>query len=78
MDRFCFYTVRLSPERYVFVICRPGKHHSVLKDSLSMFKLFRPDFEANLLSVRELPLIKATLKSGPIFLDKYYETLLTK
>ena len=48
MDLSCFYRL---PKRVRFV----GQES--LTVSFSMFKLFRPDFEATWLSVRELPLV---------------------
>ena len=58
MDLFCFYRGRLMPERYAFGNLQIRKTSLfVTKASFSMFKLFRPNFEAILLSVRELLLV---------------------
>ena len=57
MDLFCFCRGRLLPERYPFYDLQvKTTSFFVLKVSFSMFKFFRPDFEAILLSVRELTL----------------------
>ena len=58
MDLFCFYRGRLLPERFVFCDLYARKtSFFVLKVCFSMFKLFRPDYEAISLSVRELALV---------------------
>ena len=52
-----------------FATCGSGKHHAfVPQGSFSMFKLFRPDFEAILLSVRELSLVSPILRKCARFL----------
>ena len=56
MDPFGFYRGRLLPERYAFCELLVKKtSFFVLKVFFSMFELFKPDFEAILLSVRKLP-----------------------
>ena len=52
MDQFCFYRGRLLPERYPFRdLWFKTASFFILYVSASTFKLFKPDFEAILLSV---------------------------
>ena len=60
MDLFCFYrgNVETLPETYTFCnLYVKTTSFFVLQVSFSMFKFYKPDFEAILLSVRELPLV---------------------
>ena len=57
MDLFCFTEEDYCLKGVYFAISNSGASFFVLKVSFSMFKLFRPDFEAISLSVREPPLV---------------------
>ena len=68
MDLFCFYKGRILPEIHNFCNFVGQKQLSLYKSLLSMFKRFRPDFDAVSLSVRELSLIQAILRMWAYFL----------
>ena len=70
MDLFCFYKGTLLPERYAScnLYFRKTTSYFVQRVSFSMFKLFRSDFEAILLSVRERLLVQVILKKRAHFL----------
>ena len=58
MDLLCFYRGRSLLGRYAFCDLWVGqKLFSVLKVSYSVFNFLEPDFEAILLSTRELSLV---------------------